>query len=109
MNDPNKVSLHLALMAVMLFLLQELRILLGRPQPRASVFFSLTALLFIGVGGVAASIAPIAGHPLFNDYYFELLLIAVLWLYILLRQLSLITSLSSPSLKANSDESENIA
>ncbi|MBR6709066.1 MAG: hypothetical protein IKL84_05245 [Clostridia bacterium] len=106
MNDPNKVAMHLGLMAAMLFFLQELRTLLGRPQPRLMLFFSLIALLFTGVGGVAASIAPVADQVLFTDYYLDLLLIAVFWLYILLRHIDLLRSLSQPAPQPKSDESE---
>lgn len=51
MNDPNKVILQLALMAVMVFFLQELRLLLGRAQPRTGLFFSYIGMLLCGVGG----------------------------------------------------------
>lgn len=108
MNDPNKVAMQLALMAGMLFLLQELRLLLGRPQPRLTLFFTFASLLLTGVGGVAISVAPIADYPLSNNYYIDILAIAVLWLYILIRHLDLLSSLSRPA-PQNTDESERTA
>lgn len=84
MNDPNKVILQLALMAVMVFFLQELRLLLGRAQPRTGLFFSYIGMLLCGVGGVAGMLT-MGKIEALGDYATILIVVSALWLYILFR------------------------
>lgn len=84
MNDPNKVMLQLALMAVMIFFLHELRLLLGRTQPRVGLVFTYVGLLLCGVGGVAGMLTMNQVEAL-SDYASILITVSALWLYMLFR------------------------
>lgn len=85
MNNPIKIMLQMAMIGIMLFFLQELRVLMGQAQPRFGLVCSFAALLLAGVGGVACLISLPKLSAALTDYTFELMLLTVLWLYILLR------------------------
>ena len=61
MNAPHKVSIHLALLAVMLFVLYEIRAAIGRGQPRALLSLSAVCFLFSTAAGLPNLIAFVAG------------------------------------------------
>ena len=85
MNNPIKVMLQMAMIGIMLFFLQELRVLMGQAQPRFGLVCSFTALLLAGVGGTACLISLPKLSSALSDYTFELMLLTALWLYILFR------------------------
>jgi hypothetical protein len=62
MNAPHKVGLHLCLLAIMTFMLYELRAMIGRAMPRALCVTSALCFFFctvVGVSGIVAFIARI--------------------------------------------------
>lgn len=61
MNAPHKVGLHLCLLAIMVFMLYELRMLINRSLPRALSVTSAICFFFCTVVGVSGIIAFIAG------------------------------------------------
>ena len=76
MNAPHKVGLHLCLLSIMVFMLYELRTLIGRALPRALCVTSALCFFFctvVGVSGVIAFIAGVYTDPL----YFIIDLLAV--------------------------------
>lgn len=85
MNNPIKIMLQMALIGMMLFFLQELRVLMGLAQPRFGLVCTFSALLLGGVGGLACLISLPKLSPVLSDYSFELMLLAALWLYVLFR------------------------
>ncbi len=106
MNEPIKVSLQLAMIAAALFFLQEVRILLGRAQPRAAWFSGATALLFCGIGGVSC-VAALAAAPLAVADHIRLCVItAAIWLYILFRHYDMLRTQLTPAVPDRSEEEE---
>jgi hypothetical protein len=82
MNAPHKVALHLCLLSVMLFMLYELRALIGRPMPRALLVTSAICFFLcaaIGVSDLIAFAARIYTDPL---YFVIDLLVTGLALYV---------------------------
>lgn len=61
MNAPHKVGQHLALLSVMLALLFELRVLIGRARPRAGAVFTCISFFLCTVVGGSDVIAAIGG------------------------------------------------
>lgn len=61
MNAPQKVSAHLALLSVMLYMLYELRFQVGREQPRAFAVVAALSFLACGVTGVSGVIGFFVG------------------------------------------------
>ena len=107
MNEPTKVSVMLALIAVMLAFLQELRMHLGSPQPRAALVTHLLVLLLCGIGGVAGAIASPFVSPL-SDYTDTFLLLSALWLYFLTRTFALLRDQLTPPIEsASTNEAES--
>lgn len=75
MNAPHKVGLHLCLLAMMAFMLYELRAMIGRALPRALSVTSAICFFFCAVVGVSDIIAFIAG--IYTDFlYFIIDLLA---------------------------------
>lgn len=77
MNAPHKFSLHLALLSLMLYMLFELRILIGRPRPRGLGVLSAICFFLCATTGISNTIAFLAG--IYNDVFalgIDLLLIA---------------------------------
>lgn len=82
MNAPHKVALHLCLLSVMLFMLYELRALIGRPMPRALLVTSAICFFLctvIGASDLIAFAARIYTDPL---YFVIDLLVTGLALYV---------------------------
>lgn len=99
MNNPIKIMLQMAFIGIMLFFLQELRVLMGQAQPRLGLVFSFTVLLLAGAGGVAGLVSLPKLSAAFSDYVFELMLLTALWLYILFRTIdTLIRNLTPAAL-----------
>ena len=108
MNEPVKVSLQLAMISVAFFFLQEIRTLLGRPQPRAAWFAAIAALLFSGISGVAGIAAYMAQTAALKDYIDLFAVTASIFLYVLLRLFDLISN-QPLSLEVASEEGETQA
>jgi hypothetical protein len=68
MNAPHKVGLHLCLLAIMTFMLYELRAMIGRAMPRALCVTSALCFFFCAVVGVSDIIAFIGG--VFTDFLY---------------------------------------
>ncbi len=62
MNAPHKISAHLCLLTVMLFLVYELRLVIGRPMPRALMAASALAFFFNAACGISNVVAFLAGR-----------------------------------------------
>lgn len=62
MNAPTKIHLHLALLAMMLYLLYELRDTVGAPLPRVRVAFTGLAFFFATAVGISDLFAAISGY-----------------------------------------------
>lgn len=108
MNEPTKVTVMLALIAAMLALLQELRMLLDRHQPRLALLFHFCAVLLCGIGGLPGMIA-CASVPSLTDYADVFVAITALWLYFIARTFDITREQLSPapaSDNTSSDESE---
>lgn len=97
MNNPIKIMLQMALIGIMLFMLQELRVLMGQAQPRFGMVCSFTALLLVGTGGVAELISLPKLTAALDDYAFELMILSALWLYILFRTIDTLIHNLTPS------------
>lgn len=61
MNAPHKVSIHVALLSVMLYLLFDLRPLIGAARPRGHAVLSAICFLFSAGFGISNAIAFLAG------------------------------------------------
>ena len=61
MNAPHKVSIHLALLSIMVFMLYEIRAAIGRGQPRAWLCASSICFLLSAAAGIPNLIAFAAG------------------------------------------------
>lgn len=105
MNEPSKVAVMLALITAMLALLQELRMLLDRHQPRLALLFHYFAVLLCGIGGISGVIA-CAAVPTLADYAEVFIVIAALWLYFTARTFDLIREQLAPASEATSDNAE---
>ena len=103
MNEPTKVTVMIALISAMLALLQELRMLLDRHQPRAAFVSYLIALLLCGIGGTIAS----AFIPTLADYTQTFTLISALWLYFFARTYALLRDQLTPIPAETTDEDES--
>ncbi len=108
MNEPTKVTVMLALIAATLALLQELRMLLDRHQPRLALVSHLFALLLCGVGGISCMIASVR-LPALSDYVETFIVLAAFWLYFLARTFDIIREQLSPAPAEPTDESETAA
>lgn len=106
MNEPTKVTVMLALITAMLALLQELRMMLDRHQPRLALLFHNCAVLLCGIGGISGMIA-YAAVPTLADYADTFVIIAALWLYFTARTFDIIREQLAPiSDTPDPDESE---
>lgn len=107
MNEPVKVSVLLALIATMLALLQELRMLLDRHQPAIAFFFGQAAVLLCGVGGISGLIA-YAKQPVMADYGTLFITLSALWLYFLFGAFAYVRAqLNSPAEASAPSETES--
>jgi hypothetical protein len=61
MNAPHKVSLHVALLSVMLYLIFDLRNLIGAPRPRGLGVCAAICFFFCTATGVSNAIAFLGG------------------------------------------------
>lgn len=61
MNAPRKISVHLCLLSVMLYMLYELRVLINRPLPRVKVAVSGITFFICGSMGLSNAVGFIAG------------------------------------------------
>lgn len=68
MNAPHKVGLHLCLLSIMVFMLYELRTLIGRSLPRALSITSALCFFFCAAVGVSDIIAFIGG--VYTDFLY---------------------------------------
>ena len=105
MNNPIKIMLHLALMGIMLFFLQESRFLLGRAQPRLSLFCTYAALLLCGSGGLSSIFAFAKSSATLEDYFFPMLALSVIWFYMLIRLINTLSENLRSDKKSISDQS----
>ncbi len=97
MNNPIKIMLQLALIGMMLFFLQELRLLMGQAQPRLGMVCTFAGLLLGGVGGVACLLSLPKLSTALSDYTFELMILTALWLYILFRAIDTVIRNLTPA------------
>ena len=104
MNNPIKIMLQMALIGIMLYMLQELRVLMGQAQPRLGAVCAFTALLLAGVGGVAGLISLPKLSAALDGYAFELMLLSVLWLYILFRTIDTLVYNLAPSASVTAEK-----
>lgn len=81
MNAPHKLSLHMALLSVMLYMIFDLRNLIGAPRPRGLGVFGAICFFLSATAGVSNAIAFLMG--IYNDTFalgIDLLLIVfALW------------------------------
>jgi len=82
MNAPHKVLLHCALLSVMLYLVYEIRAILGCPMPRMHLATSAVAFLLCTVAGVSHVIAFFADVFTHAGYFYMDLYCFGLALYI---------------------------
>ncbi len=85
MNAPHKISQHVALLAVMLWLLYDMRAAAGAPRPRMQTAVTPAALFLCLTNGVSNTIGYIAGKYTSSLFFATDLLLLVLALYIVAR------------------------
>lgn len=88
MNSPNKLLLQVSYMAVMIYMLFELRYFLGRAKPKAYGAVSLAALYLCFTVSVPGIIAFFAGIFTKLDYFFCHFFMLCFGVYILARYVS---------------------
>lgn len=82
MNAPHKTELHVALLAVMLYLLYELRDAVGIPLPRALTACTALAFFFSATVGFSDLVATTAGVHKSPAYLAQDLLLVALAIYV---------------------------
>ena len=89
MNNPNKISLHIACVSVMIFMACEARCLINESKKRFYVFALASAVFFSGFSSVPAFIAFLSGKLDYNYFVFDCVVLT-LFIYLSARFISLI-------------------